>query len=214
VIGPSPAAWAAGAVNRLTRDASLARERLARFAGKTAVFRVGPVPVAFTVQTTGEVLPAVEGAPNDLEVRFSPFLLPRLAARDESAFREVEMQGDPELAGEVAFLAKNLRWDVEEDLSKLVGDAAANRAVATARAAAHWGKDASERLAAGAAEYITEEKPLVATRVKVEDFLAGVTELRDSVERLDKRIERLERAVKLMKGTDTFDRVSPISNTR
>lgn len=196
MTGASPAAWAASAVNRLTRDASLARERLARFAGKTAAFRVGPVPVALTVQTTGEVLPAVPGAANDLEVRLSPFLLPRLAARDESAFREVEMQGDMELAGEVAFLAKNLRWDLEEDLSKVVGDAAAHRAVSTAKAAANWGKEASERLAAGAAEYITEEKPLVATRVKVEDFLAGVTELRDSVERLAKRIERLERAVK------------------
>ncbi len=196
MTGASPAAWAASAVNRLTRDASLARERLARFAGKTAAFRVGPVPVALTVQTTGEVLPAVPGAANDLEVRLSPFLLPRLAARDESAFREVEMQGDMELAGEVAFLAKNLRWDLEEDLSKVVGDAAAHRAVSTAKAAASWGKEASERLAAGAAEYITEEKPLVATRVKVEDFLAGVTELRDSVERLAKRIERLERAVK------------------
>ena len=30
--------------------------------------------------------------------------------------------------------------------------------------------------------------------MKVEDFVAGVTELRDAVERLDKRIERLEKA--------------------
>ena len=49
-------------------------------------------------------------------------------------------------------------------------------------------------LAAGAAEYFTEEDPLIASRVKVEGFVAGVTELRDAVERLDKRIERLEKA--------------------
>jgi ubiquinone biosynthesis protein UbiJ len=194
-MGPTPASLAAGAINRLTASAPLARDRLARFAGKTASFRVGPVPpVALTVQTTGEVLAAVDEAPRDLEIRMSPFLLPRLAARDEAAFRDVEMQGDMELAGEIAFLAKNLRWDVEEDLSKVVGDAAAHRAVATVRAAAEWGKDASERLAAGAAEYWTEEDPLIASRVKVEDFVAGVTELRDAVERLDKRIERLENA--------------------
>jgi ubiquinone biosynthesis protein UbiJ len=194
VIVPTPAFLVAGAINRLTGAAPLSRERLARFAGKTASFRVGPVPpVALTVQTTGEVLPAVEGLAPDLEIRMSPFLLPRLAARDEAAFRDVEMQGDMEFAGEIAYLAKNLRWDVEEDLSKVVGDAAAHRAVSTARAAAAWGRDASERLAASAAEYWTEEDPLIASRVKVEDFVAGVTELRDAVERLDKRIALLEK---------------------
>ncbi len=194
MIGPVPAALVARAVNRLTGDAPMARERLARFAGKTAAFRVGPVPVALTVQTTGEVLPAVEGAARDLEVRLSPFLLPRLAARDESAFRDVEMQGDAEFAGEVAYLARHLRWDAEEDLSRVVGDTAANRLATAARTAAAWGKDASERLAANAAEYLTEERPVIATRVKVEDYVAGVTDLRDAVERLEKRIERLEKS--------------------
>ena len=194
MIVPIPASVVALAVNRLTGAAPLSRERLSRFAGKTAVFRVGPLPVALTVQTTGEVLPAGAGAAGDLEVRLSPFLLPRLAAHDEAAYRDVETTGDVELAGEVAFLARHLKWDVEEDLSKVVGDAAANRMVSAARGAAAWGKDASERMAAGAAEYFTEEDPLIASRVKVEGFVAGVTELRDAVERLEKRIERLEKS--------------------
>ncbi len=192
MIAPASASVASRAINRLTSATPLARERLARFAGKTAVFRVGPLPVALVVQTTGEVLPAPEGAAADLEVRISPFLLPRLAAHDEGAYRDVETTGDVEFAGEVAFLAKHLKWDVEEELSRVVGDAAANRIVSAARGAAAWGRDASGRLAAGAAEYWTEEEPLIASRVKVESFVAGVTELRDAVERLGKRIERLE----------------------
>jgi ubiquinone biosynthesis accessory factor UbiJ len=194
VIASASASLAAGAINRLTAATPLARERLGRFAGKTAVFRVGPLPVSLTVQTTGEVLPAAAEAPGDLEVRISPFLLPRLAAHDESAYRDVETTGDVEFAGEVAFLAKHLKWDVEEDLSKVVGDAAANRLVSTAKSAAAWGKDASERLAAGAAEYFTEEDPLIASRVKVEDFVAGVSDLRDAVERLEKRIANIEKS--------------------
>ena len=194
MIVPTPASVVALAVNRLTGAAPLSRERLSRYAGKTVAFRVGPLPVALTVQTTGEVLAAAEGVPRDLEVRISPFLLPRLAAHDEAAYRDVETLGDVEFAGEVAFLAKHLRWDAEEDLSKVVGDAAAHRLVSAARAAADWGKDASGRVAAGAAEYWTEEDPLIASRVKVEDFIAGVSELRDAVERLDKRIERIEKS--------------------
>jgi ubiquinone biosynthesis protein UbiJ len=196
VIGRASTPLVAAAINRLTGPAPLSRERLGRFAGRTALFRVGPVAVSLTVQTTGEVLPAAEAAVPDLEVRISPFLLPRLAAHDEAAYRDVETLGDVEFAGEVAFLAKHLRWDAEEDLSKVVGDAAAHHLVSAARAAADWGKDASGRVAAGAAEYWTEEDPLIASRVKVEDFIAGVSELRDAVERIDKRVERIEKSAR------------------
>jgi ubiquinone biosynthesis protein UbiJ len=164
---------------------------LAKFAGKTAEFKVGPITVALTVQTTGEVTRAVPQAPRDLEVWMSPFVLPRLAAGDEAAMREVEMKGDTELAHEIAYLAKNLRWDVEEDLSRVVGDIAAHRLVGGAKAAAGYGRDTADRLAAGAAEYWTEEDPLIASRVKVEMFGDEVDQLRDAIERLGKRIDRL-----------------------
>ena len=182
---------AARALNHVLRSAPLAMERLARHAGRTAAFHIGPIRLAFTVQTTGEVAAAVEGATRDLEVRISPFLLPRLAAHEEAAFREIEMQGDMELAQDVSFLAKNLTWDVEEDLSRVVGDIAAHRIVAGARALRDWSAGAGLRLAQGVAEYWTEESPLIATRVKVDTFVNGVAELRDAVERLEKRVEKL-----------------------
>lgn len=185
---PDPASRA---LNHVLRSAPLAMERLARHAGRTAAFHVGPLTVAFTVQTTGEVAAAVQGAARDLEVRISPFLLPRLAAHEEAAFREIEMQGDMELAQEVSFLAKNLTWEAEEDLSKAVGDIAAHRIVSAARAFIGWSADTGVRLAQGAAEYWTEESPLIATRVKVDTFVSGVAELRDAVERLEKRIAKL-----------------------
>ncbi len=183
---------AAAAVNHELRSAPLARERLARHAGRTVAFRIGPLAPAFTIQTTGEVTPALRDAPRDLDVRISPVLLPRLMARDEAAWRDVEMAGDMELAQEVSFIARNVSWDVEEDLSRLVGDIAAHRMVSGARAFDAWARDAALRVAQGAGEYWTEESPLIASRVKVEGFVREVSELRDAVDRLEKRIERLE----------------------
>jgi len=179
---------AAGAVNHVLRSAPLAIERLRRHAGRTAHFHIGPFDFALTVQTTGEVTPAVPGASRDLEVRLSPFLLPRLAAGEDAAFGEIEMKGDMEFAQEVSYLARNLTWDVEEDLSKVVGDIAAHRLIATGKAITHWGRDAALRGAQGAAEYWTEESPLIASRVKVEGFVREVGELRDALDRLEKRI--------------------------
>lgn len=187
-MGPRPVT---AALNHVLRATPVAMERLARYAGKTAAFHVGPVTFAWTIQTTGDVTAALPAAPRDLEARISPFLLPRLAMHDESAYREVAMTGDAELAHEISFLARNLRWDAAEDLSKVVGDVAAHRAEGAAQATAHWASEAVKRTTAGAAEYWTEESPLIASRVKVEDFTHGVSELRDAVERLEKRIERL-----------------------
>ena len=184
-------AAAARAANHVLRTAPLAMERLARHAGRTASIAVGPFRVSLTVQTTGEVTGAVAGTPHDLSVRIPPPLLPRLAAHDEAAWSEVGMEGDKEFGDEIAFIARNLSWDVEEDLSRVVGDVAAHRAVSTARSLHRWGRDAALRLAQGAAEYWTEESPLIASRVKVASFAEEVATLRDDIERLAARLERL-----------------------
>jgi ubiquinone biosynthesis protein UbiJ len=185
---PHPAAQA---INHVLKSAPLALERLRKHAGRTAAFHVGPLTLAFTVQTTGEVTSAVSGAARDLDIRISPFLLPRLAAKDEAAYREIEMQGDMELAQEISFIARNLTWDVEEDLSRVIGDISAHRVVSAAREVGKWGREAALRLSQGATEYWIEESPLIASRVKVETFVREVAELRDAVERLEKRVERL-----------------------
>lgn len=179
------------ALNHLLRGVPLALERLRRHAGRTVAFHVGPLELAVTIQTTGEVTPAVAGAARDLDVRISPFLLPRLAARDEAALRDIDMRGDAELAQDVSFLARYVRWDAEDDLARAIGPIPARRIVGAAQALGGWGRDAALRMAQGAAEYWTEEAPLVASRVKVESFVRDVAELRDALDRLAKRIERL-----------------------
>jgi hypothetical protein len=59
----------------------------------------------------------------------------------------MEIQGDAALAGEVGWLAENLRWDIEDDLARIVGDAPAHQLARVMR----WGVDAARRLAAGSA---------------------------------------------------------------
>jgi ubiquinone biosynthesis protein UbiJ len=182
---------AARAVNHVLRTSPLAMQRLAPHAGRTARFEVGPLRADVTVQTTGEVTAAIPGANADVTLRIAPPLLPRLAAREARAFDEISVAGDEALGRDIVFVAANLGWDVEEDLSKVVGDIAAHRAVEAARAFHHWSRDAATRLAQGAAEYWTEESPLIASRVKVTSFGDEVAQLRDAVDRLAQRIARL-----------------------
>jgi ubiquinone biosynthesis protein UbiJ len=64
----------------------------------------------------------------------SPFALAQSVIAGEKP--GVDIQGDVQLAAEVAWLVDNVRWDVEEDLSRVVGDAAAHTLVRMAGSAA------------------------------------------------------------------------------
>ena len=191
MTGPRPIT---AGLNRLLRETPVAMERLRKHSGRTVRFDVGLLPIAWTVQPDGSVASADPRGVRDLSIRVSPFALPRLAAGDEAAWREARVEGDAELAQEVSFLARHLRWDPEEALSRVVGDIAAHRVVGAVRGGARWGREAVERTTAAAMEYWTEEAPLVASRVKVEDFVRGVDALRDDIERLDKRLAALSSA--------------------
>ena len=105
--------------------------------------------------------------------------------------RAVDVSGDARLAAEVRWLVRHLRWDVEEDLSRLVGDVAAHRLAQGARDLLAWHSDALARLAEAFADYVTEENRMVVARAEHESFAAAVSRLRDAVERLEKRIGRL-----------------------
>ena len=105
--------------------------------------------------------------------------------------RAVEVEGNAALAAEVLALARHLRWDAEEDLSRFVGDVAAHRLAEAGRAFAAWHLDAAQRLAGAIADYATDEAGLLARRAELETLTHAVARLRDGIARLEKRAERV-----------------------
>lgn len=182
-------------LNHLLDAAPWARERLAPFAGRTWRVTLAPLPdLTFAVAASG-MLEAADVTPEpDLVVALTPAALPALARRDESVLRETTFTGDAELAATLQFLARHLEWDVEEDLSRVVGDVAAHRIAGGAREFLAWQKEAALRLGQNFAEYLTEEASVIAAPADVTAFAHAVDDLRDAVERLEKRIARLEQA--------------------
>jgi ubiquinone biosynthesis protein UbiJ len=75
----------------------------------------------------------------------SPFALAQAALRGDKP--PVRIAGDVQLAGEVQWLVDHVRWDLEEDLSRVIGDAPAHAVGEAARRM----KDAVRQFAGGAA---------------------------------------------------------------
>jgi ubiquinone biosynthesis accessory factor UbiJ len=177
------------ALNRLLEAEAWARERLAPFAGETVEFRAPPLPaLRFAIVEGGRLAP---GSAPSLRLTLQPESLPALLRGEEHFMRAVGIDGNERLAQEVLHLVRHLRWDAEEDLSRLVGDAAAHRMVGLARDFAAWQLDAARRLAEGLMEYAQEDGRLLAPRAGYAAHAADIARLRDAVERLEKRIERL-----------------------
>ncbi|MGB7542742.1 MAG: sterol-binding protein [Burkholderiales bacterium] len=188
---------AVAGLNHLLAQQRWAAERLAPFAGQSVEFHCAPFPgLRLRILDTGLVERAKDAAAGALIVKLKPGGLPLLLARDEAALKQVAIEGSAELASTVQFLFRHLDWDIEEDLSRLVGDVLAHRLATGGRAFAAWQREAATRLAENFAEYWTEEQPLLARPADVAKFRAGVDALRDDAARLEKRIESIEKREK------------------
>ncbi len=191
-------------VNHLLAREQWARDRLGPFSGQHVRIRIAPLPdLVLAIDASGQVASRAADAVA-LTLTIPPASLPRILARDESALREVRMDGDAGLANAILFLFRHLRWDVEEDLSRVVGDVVAHRMAGAARDFAAWHRQAAERLGQNVAEYLQDEAGLLVRPHELEAFGREVDEVRDALARLEKRVERLTVA-EAARGTSSRD---------
>lgn len=108
----------------------------------------------------------------------------------------LRIEGDAELLDRFGRLLRKVGFDIEEPLSRLVGDSAAHRIAGGLRGLFGWGRNAAGRLAVDTSEYLREEVHELAGAADVEEWLHGVEALRESVDRLEARLLRLERSRK------------------
>jgi ubiquinone biosynthesis accessory factor UbiJ len=178
-------------MNHLLSQNSWALSRLARHAGKSVRFDIAPFSFAYTILDDGSLLVAAPATEPEVRCVIAPSLLPRLALSDENAYKEIHGEGDTELLKEIFFLSRNLVWDAADDLSHVTGDIAAERIVQVLGVVHQNLRDGTANLAHAAAEYWTEERPLLAKPQQVSEFMQQVDMLRDDAARLDQRIARL-----------------------
>lgn len=179
----------------LLSQAQWARTRLAEHAGKQLRVELPMANVLLRITADGDVESGESAAAHDLMVTLPPNSVAKLPFDRDAAWREAKIDGDMELAAAISYLVANLRWDYEDDLSRVVGDVAAYRIASGVRQFSAWPGQAAQSLAQGIGEYLTEERHMLVTKLGAEEFTEQVDELRDAVERLEKRVDRLAQRV-------------------
>ena len=143
----TPPAWAVSEVqqrvvlflNHVLMQEPAARDRLQRQRGRLVqvCWRDQVFQCAFTPAGLVEFMaPDASAKAADLVLRVnepSPFALAKTVLQgDKPAIR---IEGDVQLAAEVNWLIDHVHWDPEEDLARLIGDAAAHTLVQTGQRA-------------------------------------------------------------------------------
>jgi len=160
-------------LNALLGRERWARDRLARFAGQGIELRLPLAPaMRLGIAADGQLEP--DGP-------------------DPSAIvTPAGISGQSELAEELRSLRRHLRWDVEEELSRLVGDVAAHRIAVTLRALLDWPRDSARRLAEAAADFAVDERRALVRCGELEQLAADIARLNQALASAEQRIARLD----------------------
>jgi len=114
---PNPGIYA---LNHLLGAEAWARDKLKPYAGQCVEFRNPPLPVLrLVILDSGLLANAAEDAQPNLVVTIGPGALAAFARGDDALMREIGIEGNADLASTVQYLFRHLRWDVEEDLSRI-----------------------------------------------------------------------------------------------
>ncbi|MGX4642800.1 ubiquinone biosynthesis accessory factor UbiJ [Massilia sp. SYSU DXS3249] len=194
LLAPQGALTAAGVatINHLLAGEDWARASLRRHAGKLACIDTEHLQLRLRVAADGLLEAGDPAAVPTVTIHVKLADLPLIAQNRERAFSYVRIEGDAEFANTISGLSRGLRWEPEHDLERLFGPIAANRLAGGARGAVSHARASGRRLAENLAEFLVEERPVLARPGGVEAFGADVVRLRDDVERAAKRVARLE----------------------
>ncbi len=184
-------------LNRNIQDSTPARELCAALDNTVIAVRVRNTALSAYFCIDNEILAVVsdEAREPDVSITGSLLTLASMAGQaGDNAVRDgsLEMTGDAELAAQFQKLLALAKPDIEEELSNVVGDVAAHRLGGLARGIGRWGREARTTMGENIREYLQEESRDAPSRYEVDRFSTGVNEVRDAVDRLEARINRLK----------------------
>lgn len=185
-------------LNRNLGASTPARALLTRLRGRSFAIETEGLPLRLHLAADDQGLRLTSGdTPADVTVRGTPLtLLGLLRDGSQESLRRggAVVTGDAELAQTFRELLRHARPELAEELSRLIGEAPAYELGRFAERLLGFGHRATATFAANVGEYLQEEGRDAPTRVEVDEFMAGVDQAREDLDRLEARLRQLERA--------------------
>ncbi len=180
-------------LNHLLMAEPWASARLKPFAGQRARAEFGQLSLTVVILGDGSLAPCenASGSPSAVLIQLPEDTPRRLLADRSSLLANARITGAADFAEALGFVARNLRWDVEADLARIVGDIPARRIALASRNSTAALKSQVQRLGENISEFIADELTLLLRESDFKEFSAGVGAASADLDRLEQRISRL-----------------------
>ena len=183
-------------INRHIQARTPARELCEKLSDRVMAVRVKDTALSVYLVVCEQLIDLSSDPIDDPDVVVSGSLisLAKLSGPSgEAAIRhgEIDVSGDALVAQDFQKLLAYGKPDVEEEISTVIGDAAAHGLGELFRGFSAWRRNAHETMSQNVSEYLQEESQSVPTRDEIDGFRHEVSTLRDDVARLDARMRKL-----------------------
>jgi ubiquinone biosynthesis protein UbiJ len=196
---PATAAWLGSAEALLNRriDSSMQAASLARALQGTSLQLdiEGITRIRASAHHGRLALTAGDDSSADAVISGSPPALLQLLkgdARREPGKPAAQIRGDAQIANRYRELFMLARPDPEEELSRWIGDFPARRVSQFAKALVERARHVRRTAGENIAEYLQEESRDLVNTTELDEFLRGVDQLRETADRIEARLARLE----------------------
>ena len=188
-------------INRGIGLSSTAQAMAAALDGKSLDVRLEGTPLALRlVARDGSMRVSAPGElPATALLAGSPLAMIRLLGGDPQALiraGDVNISGDTDVANQFRDLLHMARPDLEEELSKVVGDPLAHELGNMAREMRDWGERTVRSVSRSFGEYLTEERRTLPTQTEAAEFCRDVDQVANDVERAEARLALLRERLK------------------
>lgn len=157
------------------------------------------LPSQSGVQVLGQYPSKEQGGEVDAIIQASPMSLIKLGKSTNTGETllksDVEIIGDMQIAETFSQILREVDIDWEEILSKLIGDIAAHQTGKTVRHTSAWVKETIHALQLNSSEYIREESRMSPSDTEINNFMAGVDQIRSDIDRIEARIRLLKEQI-------------------
>lgn len=171
-----------------------ARQQLSVFAGRSARYRLGMLSVALVVQPDGQLGALEQGVVSpSVVVTLDPTSLPAALSDPSVMLRNMKVEGDLEFARVLSETLSRLRPDPAEDLSRLIGDAPAQRIVDAVSVALAQAQNQAGRLARQGTEFMMAESEQLLGRPELQRFAHEVASLQERLATLEAQVSSRQR---------------------
>ena len=127
----------------------------------------------------------------DVAIKGRPSALLGMITAEKIGAGDIEINGNVGLAQKFQSILKNIDVDWEEYLSHFVGDITAHNVGNFLRGVNRFAKATGTTIGLDISEYLRYEKEALLDKSELDEFIHTVDKLRNDVERLQKRVERL-----------------------